>query len=299
MLRVADLGVADGINTGPFVSHLVSIAKERVDDIELILIDLPKNNWAAVVAASGAWVRAAAALGVNVHVRMTPASFYDVYAPPSSVDLIWSATALHWAAPGIVEQKDVAGLRCRWQDLPPADPLRVKFEARISRDLSCILSRAACALRVGGCLVAAPAALQLARDGAPSRSTVRRTLAAWLRDPETAPLALTWIVGMNLVPLSRWEEAVRSIPTLTLAASAVAPMDDAYWRDAPDAQSYATEHAASLWAVAGKAWDSVPAETLSKARSAANAAAVADFEAVPRADRYPWGYSALFWAERH
>ncbi len=299
MFRVVELGVADGVNTGPFISRLLECASGRVDDIELNLVDLPANNWASLTLMIPRWVASAAAASIALHVRMAPCSFYNSYAIPASVDLIWAATALHWAAPGIVESVDVATLRGRWQDLPTDNPLRMKFETRITRDLNCLLARAATALRIGGCLVASPAADHISSDGKSSATTTRRAILSWFRNPETAPLAFTWIVGMNIVPLSTWTAAInRALPQLTLGGAASVPMDDVYWRDAVDSRAYALEHMESMLAVAGKAWSDLPLHALKKARELANVAAIADFDSVPRAERKAWAYSALFWAER-
>lgn len=225
-LRVVDLGVADGVNTGSLIATLLSCASSSpaVKDIELGLLDLPGNDWAVLAKTSLAWTASAVAAGLRLHVRMIPQSFYGVFAPPGSLDVVWACTALHWAA----GTGDDAG------------------------ELDTVLRNVASALRPGGTFVATTPTLVLSE--APGHAVLNRW---WMRDtaaaesvPAYRTLEMSFEHAVHPWTLEEWRgRLVAAAGSLTVCDLSIMDIPDLYWRDASDADDYARKHTASCEAV--------------------------------------------------
>lgn len=258
-LRVMDLGVADGVNTGSLISTLIRcvLGAPVVKDIELGLLDLPGNNWAKLAATSRSWVADATAAGLRLHVRMAPQSFYDAFAPPGSLDAVWACTALHWAA----GTGDAAG------------------------ELDTVLRNVASALRPGGAFVATtPTSVPSSEPGQPAlRRWWSRDMAAAASVPAYRALAPSFARSVHSWPLEVWRARLGAATgALSVLELFSVDIEDRYWRDAADADEYAREHTASYEAVMDGLLQRLGGADRAAVLEAVAAAARAAFEAAPR-----------------
>jgi len=89
--RLADYGCADGGTALGLYERFVEAVRDRVGQVELVLSDLPSNDFdglAQTVARMDRWPR--------VFPSMVPRSFFQPVTPQESVDLGFAATAMHW-----------------------------------------------------------------------------------------------------------------------------------------------------------------------------------------------------------
>lgn len=222
-LRVMDLGVSDGINTGSIVEVLIRCVSgcPRVTDVELGLLDLPDNNWSVLANTAALWVQRAASAGLRLHIRMIPQSFYEALAPPGSIDVLYACTALHWSA----GTGDAVG------------------------ELDTILRRVSDALRPGGVFVATtPTTVPSTTPGSPPlRRWWQRDLKAAATVPGYAALMPAIIRTLHSWPESTWRSRLQeAAATMKVDTLRFIDIDDLYWRDAHSGAEYARDHTASV-----------------------------------------------------
>jgi hypothetical protein len=86
----ADYGAADGGTTASLYRRVAHVARSRGASLRAVLNDLPANDFDSLARVGQE------AFGPDVEVKTVPRSFYESVAEPGSVDLGFSATAMHW-----------------------------------------------------------------------------------------------------------------------------------------------------------------------------------------------------------
>jgi len=84
--KFIEYGVADGVNSIPYISKLASMKKFDL----FYFNDIPSNDWNTLNSS------VQSALPKTVSYFLVPSSFYDQVIPGSSLDLGFSSIAMHW-----------------------------------------------------------------------------------------------------------------------------------------------------------------------------------------------------------
>lgn len=144
-LGVADYGSATGKNSIAAIHFLAEvIARHRLAaPLSLHFCDQPDNDWKVLAAR----LSEAFAERDDVAYGMFPRSFYGPVLPPRSVDIGWSAIAVHWLSAWPSEAID--GL---WPH-GGLGPRRAAFAEQARRDWSVFLAQRARELRADGQLI--------------------------------------------------------------------------------------------------------------------------------------------------
>ena len=150
---VTDMGCADGGTSGDFLRATIDAVRERAPrrPIQLIYTDQPRNDFNALLRlAHGADGQAdPIAARPGVHVVASATSFYRQIVPAGTLDLGFSATAMHWLSG---KPCDISG---HVQAVGAAGEELAAFSRRGRQDWQTILDHRAAELKPGGRLVLA------------------------------------------------------------------------------------------------------------------------------------------------
>lgn len=143
---IADFGSADGGASLPLMRNLVATvrAAEPQSAIVVVYEDQPSNDWASLFRLTeGAAIE-------NAFVVASGTSFYNQCLPASTVDLGFSATAMHWLTELPAQIPDALHSACS------TDPAALAaFDAQAARDWDRIMLMRAAELKPGGQMVVA------------------------------------------------------------------------------------------------------------------------------------------------
>jgi len=149
-LRLVDYGSATGKNAVAAMQFLRATLVRLVPDmppLELGFCDQADNDWKALASR----VHDAFAADDDVRFALYPRSFYGPVLPPDSVDLGWSAIAVHW-----LSDTPAASVDRLWPH-PALGARRAPFSERARHDFSTFITQRARELRPGAQLVVAAA----------------------------------------------------------------------------------------------------------------------------------------------
>jgi len=144
-LCLVDYGSATGKNAIAAMTHVGALFAEHRPGVPLSLgfCDQPENDWRALAS----HLHDAFASRDDVTVAMLPRSFYGPVLAAGSVDLGWSAIAVHW-----LSERPGVPIEHLWPHAK-LGPKRAPFSERAGRDWKLFLHARARELRQGGQLV--------------------------------------------------------------------------------------------------------------------------------------------------
>lgn len=145
-LCLVDYGSATGKNSVAAMTHLSALIAQRQPaspPLALCFCDQPDNDWKVLASR----LHEAFSARDDVTFAMFPRSFYGPVFPPDSVDLGWSATAVHW-----LSEKPAGEIDRLWPH-SALGPRRAAYIEQARRDWQVFLEHRARELRVGGQLV--------------------------------------------------------------------------------------------------------------------------------------------------
>lgn len=103
-LHLVDLGAADGINSFPVIDKISHELMKKQTPLNLLVshIDLPTSYFNDLIHNIFEHVKSyrntVIGESINIYSAITPGSFYNSFLPESSVDILFSTTALHYAS---------------------------------------------------------------------------------------------------------------------------------------------------------------------------------------------------------
>ncbi len=103
-IHMVDLGAADGINSFPVVENFSRALMKKGSPLKLLVshVDLPSADFNGlshnIQACEYSYRQSLANEDVILHSALVPGSFYDAFLPAGSADIVFSTTALHYAA---------------------------------------------------------------------------------------------------------------------------------------------------------------------------------------------------------
>ena len=154
---ISDFGTADGGTSLPLMRALVTAVRAAEPDAPIVVHyeDQSQNDWQSLFKlvdgsmADGPATYMDGSVG-NIYVLASGASFYQQCFAPSSIDLGFCATAMHWLTSTPCEIPDALHSACT-RDAPTA----AAFAAQAATDWEAILLRRAAELKPGGQMVIA------------------------------------------------------------------------------------------------------------------------------------------------
>ena len=150
---IADYGCADAGTSLPLMNKLIQTVRKYEPDTHIVLMyeDQAGNDWTSVFRRLQGDIAVPDEPSIldrfpNVSIAATGVSFYRPCFPPESVDLMFSATAMHWLRKAPCDMPDVLHSAM----LPPDSPEAAAYAAAADADWRCILRERARELKPGG-----------------------------------------------------------------------------------------------------------------------------------------------------
>lgn len=147
----SDMGTADGGTSLDMIGDAIAAIRDRFPerDVQIVYTDQPRNDYNAIFAMVHGLTGQPSYLDrfENVQVLASATSFYDPILPTGTLDLGFSATAMHWLSRKPCDIPDHV------QAVGATGASLAEFQAQAAKDWEAILLRRAAELAPGGRLV--------------------------------------------------------------------------------------------------------------------------------------------------
>lgn len=147
----SDMGTADGGTSFEMIGDAVGAIRERFPDrdVQIVYTDQPRNDYNAIFRMVHGLTGQASYLDRfdNVHVLASATSFYEPILPTGTLDLGFSATAMHWLSRKPCDIPDHV------HAVGATGPSLTEFQGQAAKDWEAILLCRAAELAPGGRLV--------------------------------------------------------------------------------------------------------------------------------------------------